>query len=71
MSAMLTMRNWMFIKQYAGLRQHLLDTHGLSALGDFEVGAFEEVGGVVVSVASACSIQETPVIQSRAETHDG
>ena len=28
-SAMLTMRNWMFIKQYAGLREHLLGTHGL------------------------------------------
>ena len=24
MSAMLTMRNWMFIKQYADLREHLL-----------------------------------------------
>jgi hypothetical protein len=23
-SSMLTMRNWMFIKQYAGLRKHLL-----------------------------------------------
>ena len=45
-SAMLTMRNWMFIKQYAGLREHLLGTYDLRALGDFEVGAFEEVGGM-------------------------
>ena len=49
-SAMLTMRNWMFIKQYAKLRELLLDNHALQVLGDFEVGAFEEVGGMVVSV---------------------
>lgn len=52
-SAMLTMRNWMFIKQYAGLREHLLSDNDLRALGDFEVGAFEEVGGIVVSVATS------------------
>lgn len=49
-SSMLTMRNWMFIKQYAGLRERLLGAFDLRALGDFEVGAFEEVGGMVVSV---------------------
>jgi hypothetical protein len=42
-SAMLTMRNWMFIKQYSGLREHLLGTYDLRALGDFDRGAFEEV----------------------------
>ena len=35
-SAMLTMRNWMFIKQYADLREHLLETFDLRALGDFD-----------------------------------
>lgn len=50
-SAMLTMRNWMFLKQYAGLREHLLGTHGLRALGDFDRGAFEDVPDEVVSVA--------------------
>ncbi len=49
-SAMLTMRSWMFVKQYADLREHLLATHRLRALGDFEVGAFEHVDGMVVSV---------------------
>ena len=44
-SAMLTMRDWMFIKQYADLRKHLLGTHGLRALGDFDRGAFEERAG--------------------------
>jgi hypothetical protein len=62
-SAMLTMRNWMFIKQYAGLREHLLGTQDLRAIGDFEIGAFEEIGGMVVSVcvsvfrrASQCGV---------------
>lgn len=50
-SAMLTMRNWMFIKQYAGLRAHLLGTFDLRALGDFDRGAFEDVPDEVVSVA--------------------
>ncbi len=42
-SAMLTMRNWMFIKQYAGLRQRLLEDFDLRVLGDFDKGAFEEM----------------------------
>jgi len=49
-SAMLTMRNWMFIKQYAGLREHLLGKYDLRALGDFAVGAFDEVPNDVLSV---------------------
>ena len=50
-SAMLTMRNWMFIKQYSELRQHLLGEFDLRALGDFDRGAFEDVPDEVVSVA--------------------
>lgn len=49
-SAMLTMRNWMFIKQYSGLRSHFLDNYDLRALGDFDRGAFEAISGEVVSV---------------------
>ena len=50
-SAMLTMRNWMFIKQYAALRKRLLTLNGLRALGDFDRGAFGDVPDEVVSVA--------------------
>jgi hypothetical protein len=59
-SAMLTMRNWMFIKQYAGLRGHLLATHGLRALHDLSSGAFEEISAaqVVVSVVSSIFSRE-------------
>ena len=50
-SAMLTMRNWMFIKQFAGLRQHLLEHFDLRSIGDFATGAFEDIPDEVVSVA--------------------
>ncbi|MCC5578211.1 BREX-6 system adenine-specific DNA-methyltransferase PglX [Microtetraspora sp. AC03309] len=49
-SAMLTMRNWMFIKQYSALREYLLGAHELKALGDFDRGAFESVPDERVSV---------------------
>ncbi|WP_218940479.1 BREX-6 system adenine-specific DNA-methyltransferase PglX [Streptomyces sp. Ru87] len=49
-SAMLTMRNWMFIKQYAGLREHVLRNFDVRALGDFAVGAFDEVPNDLLSV---------------------
>jgi hypothetical protein len=54
-SAMLTMRNWMFIKQYAGLRERLLSGFDLRALHDLSSGAFDEVSAaqVVVSVVSS------------------
>ena len=42
-SALLTMRNWMFLKQYEALRRHLLETYDLRALGDVDRGAFAEV----------------------------
>ena len=49
-SALLTMRNWMFIKQYADLRIWLLERFDLRALGDFAIGAFDEVPNDVLSV---------------------
>jgi len=51
-SAMLTMRNWMFIKRYAKLRESLLERFDLRTLGDLDKGAFE---GVVTSqLVSVC-----------------
>ncbi|WP_216923313.1 BREX-6 system adenine-specific DNA-methyltransferase PglX [Synechococcus sp. CCAP 1479/9] len=54
-SAMLTMRGWMFIKQYSALREGLLSTSSLRLLLDLSSGAFEEISAaqVVVSVASS------------------
>lgn len=43
MSALLTMRNWMFIKQFSALREWLLATYDLRMLGDVGWGAFREM----------------------------
>jgi len=51
-SALLTMRNWMFIKQYKDLREWLLETFDLRGLGDFDKGAFEHMDtSQLISVA--------------------
>jgi len=49
-SAMLTMRDWMFLRQYAKLRQLLLSTYDLRAVGDFDRGAFEDIPDELVTV---------------------
>ncbi|MEX1364678.1 MAG: BREX-6 system adenine-specific DNA-methyltransferase PglX, partial [Nannocystaceae bacterium] len=59
-SALLTMRNWMFIKQYAGLREWLLETWDLRGLGDFDRGAFEDVPDEVVSVVGSIFRRSPP-----------
>ena len=55
-SAMITMRNWMFIKQYAGLREWLLETFDLRALHDLSSGAFEEINPAQVVVTVTTSV---------------
>lgn len=61
-SMLLTRRNWTFSSQYEELRERLLSDNTLLCIGDFEVGAFEDIGGEVVSVC-ATSIAKgfTPV----------
>ncbi len=59
-SALLTMRNWMFIKQYAKLRKWLLKSWDLRALGDFAIGAFDEVPNDVLSVAVSVFRRSSP-----------
>ncbi len=51
-SAMLTMRGWMFIKQYSELREQLLGDQRLVAIGDVSWGAFREMrdNPVVLSI---------------------
>jgi hypothetical protein len=65
-SALLTMRNWMFIKQFSALREWLLATYDLRMLGDVDRGAFEEVPDEVVaavmSVFRSAPPSETPSV---------
>ena len=53
LSAMLTMRNWMFLKQYASLRETLFQDFCLLGIGDFDRGAFDGIPDEIVSVSSS------------------
>jgi len=53
LSAMLTMRNWMFLKQFSSLREELLCQFTLGAIGDFDRGAFEGIPDEIVSVCAS------------------
>ncbi len=61
-STMLTMRNWLFLKQYSELREVLLDTYKLNGLLDLSSGAFDEISPaqVVVSVSASYFIKLKP-----------
>ncbi len=48
-SAMVTMRGWLFTHQFQSLRQDMLQ-HRIGVLGDLAEGAFAELSGSVVSV---------------------
>jgi hypothetical protein len=53
LSTMLTMRNWMFLKQFSGLREQILKQCTLGVIGDFDRGAFECIPDEVVSVCAS------------------
>jgi Eco57I restriction-modification methylase len=42
LTAMVTMKNWMFIKQFGELRRHILQSRNLQSLADLGTGAFQE-----------------------------
>ncbi|WP_254923793.1 DNA methyltransferase [Pseudanabaena sp. SR411] len=49
-SALLTMRNWMFISQYSAIREFLIESYDLRLLGDFDRGAFDDVPNEILAV---------------------
>ena len=51
-SALLTLRSWMFDGQFTELRGHLLRDYDLRAIGDFDRGAFDEVPNEVLAVSA-------------------
>jgi hypothetical protein len=56
-SAMVTMRGWMFLTRgIESLRQHLLACSALTVLLDLGPGAFEEVGAAQVILSVCCSV---------------
>lgn len=64
-SAMLTMRSWMFTKQYSSLRVFLLENADLRTIGDLSSGAFQEISAaqVVVSVSMAVFANDRPTTE--------
>ncbi|MFN7900497.1 MAG: BREX-6 system adenine-specific DNA-methyltransferase PglX, partial [Synechococcaceae cyanobacterium] len=61
-SCMLTMRSWMFLKQYADLRECLTGNFRLASILDLSSGAFEEISPaqVVVSVSATTFLKSPP-----------
>jgi hypothetical protein len=56
LSALVTMRGWMFLGQFAELRRQLLKAHDLRSLVDLDSGAFDEVSAAQVVLSVACSV---------------
>ncbi|MCP4658448.1 MAG: BREX-6 system adenine-specific DNA-methyltransferase PglX, partial [bacterium] len=60
MSAMLTMRNWMFITQFSDLREEILNTYDLRMIGDVDRGAFDEVPNELLAAAMSITRKAGP-----------
>lgn len=60
LSALLTMRGWMFLGQFAELREQLVRTHDLRALGDVDRGAFEDVPDEVLATVMSIFRRAAP-----------
>ncbi|RKH44283.1 BREX-6 system adenine-specific DNA-methyltransferase PglX [Corallococcus sicarius] len=50
-SAMVTMRNWMFLSGFTDLRENLLKNYDLRIIGDVDRGAFDEVPNEILATA--------------------
>ncbi len=59
-SALLTMRNWMFIKDYSRLREFLIENYDLRLLGDIDRGGFEAIVDEVVSTVMSIFVKKNP-----------
>jgi hypothetical protein len=59
-SALLTMRSWMFLSQFQTLRQKLITSWDLRALGDFDRGAFDDVPNEILSVVVSVFAKRPP-----------
>jgi hypothetical protein len=51
LSALLTMRGWLFLGQFTGLRKYLLNSFDLRSIGDVDRGAFDEVPNELLAAA--------------------
>ena len=64
-SAMITMRGWMFIKSYTAFRANIFKEYRICLLGDLDRGAFSEIAAGPGGVATVMSIlQRSPSLDS-------
>jgi Eco57I restriction-modification methylase len=63
-SALLTMRNWMFIKQFSNIREFLLGKYDLRILGDLDQAAFEFVKDSEVLTVVMCVFSKSEPAQN-------
>jgi len=61
--SLLTMRSWMFIQQYLGIRTWIQTNFDLRSIGDFAIGAFDEVANDLLSVSAVVIRKATPSSQ--------
>jgi Eco57I restriction-modification methylase len=59
-SALLTMRGWMFLSQFEGIRVQLLRSFDLRSVGDVDRGAFEDVPNEVLTCAMSVFRRASP-----------
>jgi len=64
LSALLTMRGWMFLGQFEDLRKNLLEAADLRTIGDVDRGAFEDVPDEVLATSMAVFRRGTPSEQA-------
>ncbi|QMU74588.1 BREX-1 system adenine-specific DNA-methyltransferase PglX [Streptacidiphilus sp. PB12-B1b] len=50
--AMITMQSWMFLSSFAAMRAALLKNHALESMAHLGTGAFDSIGGAVVSTTA-------------------
>jgi len=60
LSALLTMRGWMFLGQFTNLREGILRAFDLRCIGDFDRGAFDEVPNEVLAVVASIIRKSVP-----------
>ena len=68
---LITIRSWMFVSHFRGLRQQLLDNCDLCLLADLGVGGFEAVPGVEAAMLILRNVPQGHSLSSTALRADG
>lgn len=64
-TGMVTMQSWMFLATFQGLRRTILTNHSVVGVTHLGTGAFESIGGEVVSTVAAIMQNDSPGRRAR------